>query len=71
MKLNRNLDAKFLQIEIRVDCRSVSSMYIWSEMFRSPSESKYGGHGGLDLRRFQSPTRSFMFMCYVKTAQGD
>ena len=32
----------------------VSSIYIWSEIFRSPSEAKYGDHGGPELRRFQS-----------------
>ena len=46
-------------------------IYIWSEIFRSPSEAKYGCQGGPKLRLFQSPTRSFMFMCYVKTALGD
>ena len=26
--------------------KSVSSIYIWSEIFRSPSEAKYGGQWG-------------------------
>ena len=26
---------------------AVSSIYIWSEIFRSPSEAKYGGQGAL------------------------
>ena len=40
-----------------------------SEIFRSPSKAKYGG--ALSYVGFSSPTRSFIFTCYVKTAQGD
>ena len=51
-------------------CNPVSSIYIWSEIFRSPSEAKYGGHGGPELIGFSTSTPSFIVTCYVKTAQG-
>ena len=46
-------------------------IYIWSEIFRSPSEAKYmAAMEALSYVGFSPPTRSFMFTCYVKIAQG-
>ena len=57
-----------LSSEVNGRSGAVSSIYIWSEIFRSPSEAKYGGP---NLRRLSLPTRSFMFTCIVKMEQGD
>ena len=45
-------------------------IYIWSEIFRSPSEAKYGGHGGSELRRFQSPYAVFHVYALHKNRVG-
>ena len=44
---------QFLQVNMKFP---VSPIYIWSEIFMSPSEAKFGGH---ELRRFQSPYAVF------------
>ena len=40
-------------------------IYIWSEIFRLPSEVKYGAMEALSYDGFSPPTRSFMFTCFV------
>ena len=50
--------------------KTVSSIYIWSEIFRSPSETKYGGHGGSELLRFQSPYAVFHVYVLRKNRAG-
>ena len=48
----------------------VSCIYIWSEIFKSPSETKYGGHRGPELRRFQSPYAVFYVYVLRKNRAG-
>ena len=48
----------------------VSSIYIWSEIFRSPSEAQYGGHEGPELRRFQFPHAVFHVYVLRKKRTG-
>ena len=47
------------------------SIYICSEIFRSPMKPNMAANGGLSYVSLSLPTRSFMFTCIVKIAQGD